>query len=523
MARQRIGTSNVSALVKSAGSAYNTIQNNNDTLAAYQFEIDGKTQAAWDTYSSYLNGRKANLTNDPMKTISVNKAINTGFNGYRSAAIQQESQGINYGTSSLYDKRNKLDNLWQQAQAIGDQTTMNSIEMQRSGVDLQIQTQEAAAAKSANGGSSYETQAGVNAEKSFSDQAAIANHLKSQLQQGKISYSDFNAKMQYNQGSVQELSAKIQAEQAARKNGGSTGDPQVAGLSSNDLNSIQTKADSYFGGSEYSRFSPTAMARAANGENDQGLSYDNNGVASSFDIPHVGTFQSTDKSGNNIPGDPNFNPNFGKPLTMYTNKQGDNGSGKFIYKARDANGSLYSQEVNTFDHNADGTHTPYKTINVHQADGSTKQLIEMTVDTGRQNADGSPVTKAIHVDPTKPGAQQFLTDWASNNNTITKAGNDIGTSIAGNPVGRAIFGPTVDTGNTLKGIMPAIATQLHNAGSGAGAFSKGGGLIGQTASTVSGWLNSIGGQNTALKTKAAAAAAAQAEDNRLGSIWSARN
>lgn len=436
MARQRIGTSNASSLIRSAVAAANKTADYTDQIKGYEFQQSDKSQQAYDTYTSYLKQRQAAAT-DPTKQLSFIKAQDSAFKGFKSSEIQRAQLAVNYGSGSLYDKADKIKSLMEQAASIGDDATYQSLDLQRTNLDIQIQNMEEKAANAGSGGagsSSYETQAGTNLNKTYGVLNDGASHFKAQLDSGQISYADYNHGMQQIAMKQRELSSQVYAEQEARKNGGSTGNPNVSSLSESDLNAVLKHADSFFTGETSKKYSPEMLTRAANGMQDYGVSYDAQGNPGTFAVPQVANFQTTDKSGSPDPASPDFNPNYGKPFTGATYAQGDTGSGKFIAHIKDASGNVISQEVATKDHAADFTHTPYKTITVHQADGTAKQLIEMRVDTGRKDANGAAIMKDIHVDPTKPGATQFLQDWASNNNSWNAGVNKATIAANENPI-----------------------------------------------------------------------------------------
>lgn len=152
MARRSLGNTNVSSLVKSSMAAYAKQQEYNDSVRAYEYELSQKTPEDYKAYVSYLKDRQSKTT-DPSKVLTFTKTMDSAYKSHRSSEIQRANLAINYGTGSLYDKRALLEKQFAEAVAIGDNSLAQTIELQRSNVDIQITNQQQAAASRATAAS----------------------------------------------------------------------------------------------------------------------------------------------------------------------------------------------------------------------------------------------------------------------------------------------------------------------------------------------------------------------------------
>lgn len=194
MASYRLGNTAASSLLRSAQSSLTSKQSYDDSIAAYNYQLSGQTDQAWSDYQKYLSGRLSNST-DPVKSLALQKTVDSARKQYQSATITRINTQINYGNMSLSDKRNALVQLHDQAVSIGDNDNAQSLENQYTSVDKQIQAEEAAKASAAAGSkgasSGYDTDLGRGIGK-LADQASDAERqIRMEFGKGQLSAKEY--------------------------------------------------------------------------------------------------------------------------------------------------------------------------------------------------------------------------------------------------------------------------------------------------------------------------------------------
>lgn len=146
MASSNIGNTGASALLRSASSIANAQADYQDKLAALQWSNSAHTDADWEQYSSYLNGRIDKLQgtgslSNASKALSLTSTLQTAQKAFVSSTIQRSSIDILEGNGTLQDKANAVASFYQMATNNGDDGLAQSLREQFDSIDQQIQYQ----------------------------------------------------------------------------------------------------------------------------------------------------------------------------------------------------------------------------------------------------------------------------------------------------------------------------------------------------------------------------------------------
>lgn len=135
----------VSSLLRSAQARAEKVQNQQDALVAYEYQLSPKTYQNFVDYTKYLQGR-IKTTSDPSKALSYTKDINSAQSSYISNEIQRQTIGVLEGTSSSRDKYAKMVNLYYQAANSGNYDLAQSLHQQLDSLSVTIQNEAQAGA-----------------------------------------------------------------------------------------------------------------------------------------------------------------------------------------------------------------------------------------------------------------------------------------------------------------------------------------------------------------------------------------
>lgn len=151
----QIGDSGVSSLVKSAATLQNEISTYDDDEAAIVYENSAKTDADFQVYSTYLDGRVTSLSNtgsitDATRALTMSQKIVSAQKSNISANVQRASIGVLAGSASDQDKYNAIVSGYQQLVSIGDLSGAQTLEAQAYSLSQTIQLDAANAATAAS-------------------------------------------------------------------------------------------------------------------------------------------------------------------------------------------------------------------------------------------------------------------------------------------------------------------------------------------------------------------------------------
>lgn len=134
----------VSSLLKGANARQVAIQNQQDSLASFEYQQSAKTFADYQAYTDFLNNRISSTT-DPSKALTYTKAINTAQSGYISNEVQRQSTKVLEGGQTNTDKYNAMVGLYYQAQDTGNQDLAQSMRLQIDNLSVTIQNEQKSA------------------------------------------------------------------------------------------------------------------------------------------------------------------------------------------------------------------------------------------------------------------------------------------------------------------------------------------------------------------------------------------
>lgn len=146
-----LGNIGASSLVKSAASVASQIATYNDAVAAQQWNNSAQTDADWQVYSEYLNGRITKLQGQGTlsglsKATSLVNTYQSANRSYVSNTIQRATMAIIEGNGTATDKLSTIDNLYYQAVANGDMNLAQNLASQHDSLSQQIQYDQQVAA-----------------------------------------------------------------------------------------------------------------------------------------------------------------------------------------------------------------------------------------------------------------------------------------------------------------------------------------------------------------------------------------
>jgi hypothetical protein len=129
----QLGDTSVGSLVKSAASLENQINTYNDDEAAITYENSDKTDADFQTYSTYLEGRVTQLSatgtvTDATKALTMSQKIVSAQKSNISANVQRDAIAVLDGTGTDQEKLDDIQSGYQQLVAIGDDSGAQSLE-----------------------------------------------------------------------------------------------------------------------------------------------------------------------------------------------------------------------------------------------------------------------------------------------------------------------------------------------------------------------------------------------------------
>lgn len=191
------GNTSVSALLNQARAALKKQQGLEEQVAAYEYDLSPKDQAAWEKYNSFLGNRiKQVQASDPSKALSLQR-LQTGANRtFTSSEIQRQSIGILEGGGSKQQKLNTMINLYRKAIENGDENLAQRLQLQADQLQQSMFAEASAGRGGGGGGSSKEDAAAKKGINSQLDQITSAQKaLKGDLASGKINSQTYISKM----------------------------------------------------------------------------------------------------------------------------------------------------------------------------------------------------------------------------------------------------------------------------------------------------------------------------------------
>lgn len=121
----------VSSLLRAARAAQARQASLEDSIAAYEYDLSPKDQAAYDKYAGYLNRRLSLTQNtDPAKALNYQKSLTTANRSFTSSELSRATTQVMYGAIDDRSKLNTMMNLYQRALANGDENLAQRIESQ---------------------------------------------------------------------------------------------------------------------------------------------------------------------------------------------------------------------------------------------------------------------------------------------------------------------------------------------------------------------------------------------------------
>lgn len=192
----RIGNASVSSLISGARAARTQQQNVDDAYHAYDFDSSEQTPEQLAAYNAYLQSR-AQETVDPAKSLAIQKKMDSAQTSFTQNEIQREGDRVITGESSLRDKFNKVQQLYQQARTPAAQQNLYS---QLLSLDKQIQEQDASNASKAQAASekAYNQSTTANAhqiENTIGDSKTLEKMYNDKLRNGEMSLTEYHEKI----------------------------------------------------------------------------------------------------------------------------------------------------------------------------------------------------------------------------------------------------------------------------------------------------------------------------------------
>lgn len=140
----------VSSLLKSAAATRKKVAALEDRYVDFAWDTSAKTADDLEAYMNHYSNR-ADTTGDPGDQLTYTKKLYTAQRSYRSKEIQRMTIAVNEGNATLYDKQNRMIQLYGMAVANEDLNLAQSLRSQISAIDIQIQNMEAAGQRTAAG------------------------------------------------------------------------------------------------------------------------------------------------------------------------------------------------------------------------------------------------------------------------------------------------------------------------------------------------------------------------------------
>lgn len=138
----------ISSLLRSAAATRQKIQNQQDAQVAFEWDMSAQTYEDYIAYSKYLN-EQSSKTTDPSSRLTYANKIKSAQRSFTSNEIQRSTQSVMEGTSSIADKKNIIQNLYDRAVNNGDMNLAQNLVSTWDGLDKQEQAQAEAAANAA--------------------------------------------------------------------------------------------------------------------------------------------------------------------------------------------------------------------------------------------------------------------------------------------------------------------------------------------------------------------------------------
>jgi len=191
------GNTSVSSLLNQARAALKKQQGLEEEVAAYEYDLSPKDQAAYDKYSSFLDSRiKQVQSSDPSKALSLQRKITGAQRTFTSSELTRESIGIAEGTGSKPAKLNKMIALYRRALENGDENLAQRIQLQADNLQVQIQNEAmAGAGRGGGGGGGDTTDQGKGIKKAMEEFKLAQTSLEGKFRRGEIDNQEYVDKM----------------------------------------------------------------------------------------------------------------------------------------------------------------------------------------------------------------------------------------------------------------------------------------------------------------------------------------
>ena len=128
----------VSSLIKSADARRQKIAEQEDSLAAYKWDLSSKSYDDYLEYKKYLEDR-AGSASDPSKQLSYTKKVSAANRSFTSHEIQRQTIDVLEGNSTNQNKYNNIVDLYSYAVANDDLDLAQSLHLQLDNLDRTIQ------------------------------------------------------------------------------------------------------------------------------------------------------------------------------------------------------------------------------------------------------------------------------------------------------------------------------------------------------------------------------------------------
>lgn len=138
----------VSSLLKSAESTRKKVRQQEDAIAAYQWESSAQTYDDFVEYSKYLNER-ATTSSDPSEALTYQGKVRSARRSFVSNEVQREQMAIMEGRGNTQTKMEAIRRLWDMAMENEDYNLAQNLVSQYDTLSIKLQNEQEQAAKDA--------------------------------------------------------------------------------------------------------------------------------------------------------------------------------------------------------------------------------------------------------------------------------------------------------------------------------------------------------------------------------------
>lgn len=188
----RYGNTSPSAVINAARSGRARQQAVNDQAAAFEYDTSAQTEADYNSYKAYLEGRLKNTTESNVGAkITIQSKLNSAYSAFTSNEIQRATDSINLGEATSTDKYNKIYSLYQRAATMGNANLAQNLASQLISLSKTIGLEQQAAygrsvggsgGRSSSGGSSGGSSTSTSSSKQIAQYINEGQHLAAQFE-----------------------------------------------------------------------------------------------------------------------------------------------------------------------------------------------------------------------------------------------------------------------------------------------------------------------------------------------------